>query len=234
MKRLFTLVALIMFLGTSTFAQKGFHFGLKGQAFGSIFVNQQDSDNPNYDYVPRIGGAFMALFQYNFKQNVGVITGIGSSFLSTGTDNGTVLGDRFVTKFHNNYLTIPLHITVTGSGENTVEGYFYFGLDFHILTGVDISNNLNDDRLSDNEDAQDTYKDNFSTGVVGASMGGGMTINIAKIIQIFVGITAGGTFTDIYNNDFTEDALGGMKDRTTTWNGRAGGEFGVKYTLRKK
>ena len=254
MKKFSLIVAAVLLLSCLGFAQKGLLIGLRGGVGASMFINKQDSDEPDDVYqVKSAGLAGLSVF-YNFSETIGVGTSLGFSFLRTGWEVDYGIGTLYSITHHANYFNLPIYLQFSGDPDNTVTGFFYIGPEFNFLMSVnqtsDIPNPLFWSAPTSAELKE--FKSYHSGMVFGAGLGGGVNINVAESFRISLGVGIGGNFTDMYKakdfksiqrgtnpvtyasvseEGFNVDPTTGKRD--VTYQVKANFEIGVTYIIGK-
>lgn len=217
MKNLLLLV-LFALLSAVAYSQKGLHLGVKGTPQNTWMFNADDSDDPDFLYVPTFRSSFGASFSYFLSDAVGV----GVDILYS------MQGQRFEVNEQDifnktNYLKIPILFHFHSNDESAALFYLNAGPQFGILTSSSVVVDL--PFIGSSElDTTDEYQ----ALNIGAVLGLGVGFNIADFLMLTTGLRFDYAFTDAED----KEAIVFPGSRAPTNNATAGFEIGLRFVMR--
>lgn len=213
MKKAIIAFAALLATTTATYAQKGFSLSLKAAPQMSYMLNADDKDNPLYETKGQFGFAAGIGAGYNFTNNLGI--GLDAIYSYEGR-RFEVLNQEFDQRV--SYLKIPVYFAYSFNTGHTFSYTAKLGPQASFLLGSKLQD-ADGNKLGDNNNEQ------FSDFNFGAMAGFDVNAQVAKSIQVSLGVRADGTFTNSEN----EDAPAYNQDRATTRNLTPGVYVGLKY-----
>jgi hypothetical protein len=132
MKKIYSLVFLVLFLGAgTTFAQKKLYFGVGGTGISAWFINQNNYGYQDLDIKASISYGFNVNVGYEFTKNLGIKLELG--FQKLGQNYTKSKDDTtFTRNIGLNYFQLPLLFKFRTSGE-VVKFMFALGPQFDFL-----------------------------------------------------------------------------------------------------
>ena len=209
-------MALLLFATVSTFAQKGFYFGIAGTGQSTWITNQNNYGLPEMDYKSTYGGGINANIGFDFNNHIGLKLEIGYSklgqkYTDKRADEDTGTTDAFERNVKLNYLTIPILFKYRVGGP-MVKFYMAIGPQFNILLSAKQSYTKNgQDYLFEITDTitgnafkvgAEEIKERFSSNDIYARMDLGVDITVIKHLMIEAGIKFGYGLMDLNSSDF--------------------------------
>ena len=211
MKKLYpALMAIMLFTTLSSFAQKGFYFGIAGSGQTTWITNQENYGLPDMDYKTTFGGGINANIGFDFSNHIGLKMEIGYTKMGqkyTDTRNDTTF-DRNVKL---NYLAIPLMFKYRVGGPG-VKFYLAIGPQFNMLLSA--KQTYNGNGAPYNFEVKDTInsssfkigseemKERFASTDIYARMDLGVDITVIKHLMIEVGLKLGYGLMDLNSSNF--------------------------------
>ena len=192
MKRIILLFVLATTLST-TYAQS-LRLGVEG-AFNSTWLfNKTVSDaGDELDYKSTFGGQFGAIVLYNFKEGVGISSGVLFGSVNQKYTNriplgGNKFGDAFETENKIKYIDIPVLFRITSTGGP----YFEIGPQFSLLSKAEYTDKKGPNLPSTTADV----KDNTNSLNISGQIGFGFDIKASEKVLINAGLRFGYGLTD--------------------------------------
>jgi hypothetical protein len=217
MKNLLLITALA-FLSTGVMAQQGLHLGVKGAPQSTWMFNADDSDNPNWLFVPTFRYSFGASMAYFFSDAVGL--GIDLTYSAQG--QRYELNDlNLYTKL--NYFKIPVLFQFHSNAESTAMFYLHAGPQFGIL-------------MSATGEADIPFLGTQSIDITSAynslNIGAVLALGAGFNLTDFLMLTTGLRFDFGLNDAEDKSSILVNSDRRPNHNATAGFEIGLRYVLR--
>lgn len=217
MKKAIIAFATLLATTTATYAQKGFSLSVKAAPQMSYMLNTDDKDNPLYETKGQFGFAAGIGAGYNFSDNLGI--GLDAIYSYEGR-KFELLGQEFNQR--TSYLKVPVYFAYSFNTGHTFSYTAKLGPQASFLLGSKLKD-------ADGNELGDSNKDQFSDLNFGAMAGFDVNAQVAKSMQVSLGVRADGNFTNSEN----EDAPGYNKDRASTRNLTPGVFVGLKYQFGK-
>lgn len=213
MKKAIIAFATLLATTTATYAQQGFSLSVKAAPQMSWMMNADDKDNGLYETKAQVGFAAGIGGAYNFTDKLGV--GVDAMYSYEGR-KFVLLGREFDQRI--SYLKVPVYFAYSFNTGHTFS--------YTAKLGPQASFLLNS-KLKD-QDGRELGADNdkqFSDFNLGAMAGFDVNAQVAKSMQVSLGVRADGTFTNAEN----EDAPDYNTERAATHNFTPGVYVGFKY-----
>ena len=214
----FLLVVVFALLSTLAHSQKGLHLGAKGAIQNTWMFNADDSDDPDWLYVPTFRSSFGASFSYFLSDAVGV--GVDVLYSMQG-QRYEINGQELFTK--TNYLKIPVLFHFHSNAESAALFYLNAGPQFGILSRSSVEADL---PFLGSTELETT--DEYAALNIGAVLGLGAGFNITDFLMLTTGLRFDIAFTDAED----KDSIAFASTRAPTNNATAGFEIGLRYVLR--
>jgi opacity protein-like surface antigen len=242
MKKLLTLICLVLFLSAGTaVAQKQLYFGLQGTGLSTWVTNAQNYGRPDMDYVATFGGGGNVTIGYDFSKNIGLqlqfgYEKLGQKFKDTQVKNDTTY--QYTRNIKLNYLQLPLLFKYRTNGE-AARFYVMVGPQFNFLLSANQTYYKNDVKIEDQyqnpitsewvklgEEDITTYYTSYD---IFARLDFGADITVAKNLFITTGISLAYGLTDINATDWRNKNSSG--DYNPSHNIAIGFNVGINYCL---
>lgn len=222
MKSLLFLLVFALF-SIVAYSQKGLHLGVKGAPQNTWMFNADDSDDPDFLYVPTFRFSFGASFSYFLSSAVGV--GIDILYSMQGQRYKFDDKDLFI---KTNYLKIPVLFHFHSHPESAALFYLNAGPQFGILTrsAMDFDVSFFEAPFIGSTELDTT--DEYQALNIGAVLGLGVGFNINDFLMLTTGLRFDYAFTDAED----KDAIVFAGSRSPTNNATAGFEIGLRYVMR--
>ncbi len=214
-KSILGIITLAILVSTSSYAQRGLYFGIKGIPQISMLLNESDTDNDALDRPLTLGGAF------------GVGAGINlTDYFGVGVDLlYSVEGQRYETggtetRQRLEYFKLPVMLTLNSNPNNAAMFLFKVGPQFSLLNKASLQDEDGDKIIANNKNA-------YTEFLVGGVAYLGTSVHITESLFLDAGIRADLQFINSEEDD--SDLFDGDRADTKPFN--AGVEIGLRFVL---
>ncbi len=223
MKQIMTLL-LLMALTAGSVAQEGLRLGIKGAPQASWMFNSNDSDQPDFLYVPTVRSSFGLSFGFNFSDHAGLAMDV---IWSDQGQRYEMFGNEIDTRLR--YLKLPFMLSINSNPNKTGFIFMNIGPQFGFLLSAETDQLFQDSGTNDfgifNDELND-IRDAYRSFNFGAMFAVGVGFNITEFLQFTTALRGDFAFTDAEDKQYFVDR------RANTYNATLGLEFGLRFVLR--